>query len=66
MLMIGWTLKTTHIFQTLDVIVFKSLKTIVRERLQLRMYKTLGWDVGDPRSQASVKSKKTSDWNNNV
>nr|CCA27457.1 PREDICTED: similar to conserved hypothetical protein [Albugo laibachii Nc14] len=39
-LMIALPANATHIFQPLDVAVFKPFKTIVRERLQLQMYET--------------------------
>nr|CCA14710.1 conserved hypothetical protein [Albugo laibachii Nc14] len=39
-LMIALPANETHIFQPLDVVVFKPFKTIVRERLQLQMYET--------------------------
>nr|CCA27473.1 hypothetical protein ALNC14_136170 [Albugo laibachii Nc14] len=39
-LIIALPANATHIFQPLDVAVFKPFKTIVRERLQLQMYET--------------------------
>lgn len=39
-LMIALPANATHLFQPLDVAVFKPFKTIIRERLQLQMYET--------------------------